>query len=73
LAQDGNFLGRAQAFAVDDTNAALAVVQASARKTGEQLARFIAVQAMQINFILSHPAAASQVAQYAAGQPNGRR
>ena len=59
LPENGNFLWRTQAFAMNDANAALAPVQALGQEGRKQLARFIAIQTMQVNFILSDPTAAS--------------
>ena len=54
---------RTVALAMDDAYAAPPPVQAVMQKTGDQLAGLIAVQAMQVDFILDHPAATAQVAQ----------
>lgn len=63
LAQDGGFLRRTQTLAMHDPDAALAMVQAFSQKAGEQMPRFIPVQAMQVDFILDHPAPTAQVTQ----------
>jgi len=53
---------------MDDPNAALAEVQALGQKTGEQMPGLVAVQAMQVDFVLDHPAPAPQIAQDVLGQ-----
>ena len=52
-----------------DPQATLAVMQAGGEKTGEQLAGLFTVEAVQVDFILNHPAPASQVAQDGLRQP----
>jgi len=69
LAQDGNFLRRTQALAMNDPDATLAVMQAFGQKSSEPMPGIVAVQAVQVDFILCHPTATSQVAQNALGQP----
>lgn len=68
LAQDRGLLRRTESLAVDHPHATPAVVQAFGQEGSEPMPRFIAVQAVQVDFILDHPAAASQVAQYILGQ-----
>lgn len=51
-----------------DPDATLAVMQAFSQKAGEQMPRFIPIQAMQVDFILDHPASSAQVAQNVLGQ-----
>ena len=51
-----------------DAHTALAVMQASGQESGEQLASFVAVQSVQVDFILNDPASTPQVAQDILGQ-----
>jgi len=51
-----------------DPDATLAVMQAFSQKAGEQVPRLIPVQAMQVDFILDHPAPTAQIAQDILGQ-----
>ena len=59
---------RAVAFAMDDANAAFALVQTGMQEAGNQMACLFTVQAVQIDFILNHPATTAQVAQGGLGQ-----
>ena len=68
LAQDGELLGRAMPLAVNDADTAGAVVQAFGQEAAEQLARFVAIEAVQVQFLLDHPAPAAQVLEDGAGQ-----
>lgn len=63
LAENRSLLRGAQSLAVNDAQAALAGVQTFGEEFAEQGARFVAIQAVQIEFILNHPAPAAQVAQ----------
>lgn len=49
---------------MDDAYTAFAIVQATGNEGGEGVACFIAIQAMQVDFILNDPAATAQVAQH---------
>lgn len=46
-----------------DPDATLAVVQALGQKAGEQMPGFVAIQTVQVDFILDYPAPTAQVAQ----------
>lgn len=48
---------------MDNTYAAFAMVQAFRQKNCERVASFVAIEAVQVNFILRDPAPAAQIAQ----------
>ena len=48
---------------MDNTYAAFAMVQACRQKSCERVASFVAIEAVQVNFILRDPAPAAQIAQ----------
>lgn len=59
---------RPQSLAMHDPDATLAMVQAGGEEGGELMPRFVAVQSVQVDFILGHPASPPQIAQYRLGQ-----
>ena len=68
LTQNRELLWGTQTFTMHYAHTALAVMQASGQESGEQLASFVAVQSVQVDFILNDPASTPQVAQDILGQ-----